>query len=284
MNSVKANMSQNDVKTKLGDSSKKIVKAECMLTRLSNEHGANISKLELSRKKSFEEISDHVAEDKSFASDPDDDFQKEVKKLLGVFMAFVADKEYETEEKKEKREILQQLMDPSIAKIRKLQTGQEEEFLKAIKQYQDDCIHLYTNGTWKGLGSGRAESGCAIALPNCFKIICIRTESKTSLEAKVEGILRALDFLLAVPRQCEVSAVIYTDSLASLDSIVSKKAPKKGSLIGRLQATLVRASKQLKSLHLLWVPGHCEIYCNLQADKGAHYASTNKKQVEIIEF
>ena len=55
-------------------------------------------------------------------------------------------------------------------------------------------------------------------------------------------------------------------------------------MIRRLQDTLIRTSKRLKSLRLFWVPGHMNVRHNEFADQGAKYATSIKNKWEVIPY
>ena len=213
-------------------------------------------------------------------------FEKERKRLSRTSWAFAAELNDRDKERRKKAmtraEEIQKLLDPSLTKLRskKTENGLRNEFYKAIERYDDNFIILYTDGSFK-LNEG---SGCSIAIPRRKQVICIRTESKSSIQAEYEGILRALEVILSPKWGSQDSVVICTDCLSCLDSIVSIKASKKEVLVRRIQDTLVKASKRLKTLRLLWVPGHVGIWDNEMADTGANYARRMQNKIDVMNY
>ncbi|KAK2715551.1 hypothetical protein QYM36_010214 [Artemia franciscana] len=122
-------------------------------------------------------------------------FEKERKRLSRTSWAFAAELNDRDKERRKKAmtraEEIQKLLDPSLTKLRskKKENGLRNEFYKAIERYDDNFILIYTDGSFK-LNQG---SGCSIAIPRRKQVICIRTESKSSIQAEYEGILRALE-------------------------------------------------------------------------------------------
>ena len=120
-------------------------------------------------------------------------------------------------------------------------------------------VHLYTDGskTDECVGASVWSFDCALRY---------RLPTHTSVfTSELFAIERAIDFAINSP---DDNFVIFSDSKSALQAINSLKTDSNeilGRIVNKLHASV-------KSFSLVWVPGHCSIYGNEQADELAKSA------------
>ncbi|XP_042148626.1 uncharacterized protein LOC121837166 [Ixodes scapularis] len=127
-------------------------------------------------------------------------------------------------------------------------------------RYKDD-IHIYTDGSTSNKGSTSAYS---IPMLDTFK--CFRLSHHTcSTSAELHAILSASSFIEAFGTPS--NWVILTDSKASLELLQGMHLrTSQATIIYRVQLTLAQARLHGHNVRLQWIPSHCQIAGNEEAD------------------
>ncbi|XP_042146145.1 uncharacterized protein LOC121835741 [Ixodes scapularis] len=133
-------------------------------------------------------------------------------------------------------------------------------------RYKDD-IHIYTDGSTSNKGSTSAYS---IPMLDTFK--CFRLSHHTcSTSAELHAILSASSFIEAFGTPS--NWVILTDSKSSLELLQGMHLrTSQATILYRVQLTLAQARLHGHNVRLQWIPSHCQIAGNEEADRLAAQA------------
>nr|XP_015924861.2 ribonuclease H-like [Parasteatoda tepidariorum] len=138
----------------------------------------------------------------------------------------------------------------------------------AVRYPVDDWLHVFTDGSQFdchfNVGAGVFSELFSFYVPAGY--------IGTAFDGEVVALSTALQQLLALQHKSE-NAVLFSDSQAGIQSISSHKRPLTPE-ISRCQDLLRSLFLRGKRIVLQWVPAHCGVWGNEQADllakKGAN--------------
>lgn len=136
----------------------------------------------------------------------------------------------------------------------------QQNFLELIQRYRNSEIY-YTDGS-----KGDNSAGAAV-VHDAHQTIFALPPTSSSYTAEVTAILQSLLLL----RQPTPQVIICTDSLSTLSSL--QNIYTSDHLVQRIFLTLSALSPHT-NIVFVWVPGHCGIVGNDQADLAARQANT----------
>lgn len=138
-----------------------------------------------------------------------------------------------------------------------------------LEQYQD-YTSIFTDAS-------KLENGSGIAAMSEKSKIVLTNQTKSSIfTLEAIAISTAIDMTLEQPSK---KYIIFSDSLSVIESIKNKFSDEE--LTQSIHNKLISASNLGKEIIIMWVPGHCGIKGNEEADRAAKSAITNTSATTI---
>ena len=149
--------------------------------------------------------------------------------------------------------------------------------LELLARYPD-FIKVFTDGSKDSRGIvGSAYCIASLSIKRSFRL----SDNVSVYTAEMVAIREALRFIL---NHKIIKAIVATDSLSVLQSLQSGVSHSRPTLLQELRVTIDQIAKAGGELIFIWVPAHCGINGNEQADQLAKLALNNKKVDKEIDF
>ena len=121
-------------------------------------------------------------------------------------------------------------------------------------------LHVYTDGSAQ---NSTTNAGAGV-FSNSFQLSAPVGQSASNFDGEVEAISMALGECL---RRADTRVAIFVDSMAALQAVCNARGDDDSSIVRRSKQRAHELISRGVELVLQWIPGHCGVYGNEEADR-----------------